>query len=158
MSYVFKRLSEVEALTNVPEGAKVLAEVNGEIRRVPAAKGESGSAGGEQTFDITFTDIVYDGTPYVKADKTKEEVAQAIKEGKRINAKRSYTDGYSQLTPSIFFEVDYNVEFYYIYSYHVSQTVLKLGIDIISFSDGFYDGSGYICPIGRFIINSIATS
>ena len=29
MSYEFKKLSEVEALTEVPEGAKVLAEVGG---------------------------------------------------------------------------------------------------------------------------------
>ena len=42
MSYVFKRLSEVEALTEVPEGAKVLAEVGGVIRRVPG----SGLGGG----------------------------------------------------------------------------------------------------------------
>ena len=42
MSYVFKKLSEVEALTEVPEGAKVLAEVGGVIRRVPG----SGLGGG----------------------------------------------------------------------------------------------------------------
>lgn len=42
MSYVFKRLSEVEALTEVPEGAKVLAEANGKIVRVPG----SGLGGG----------------------------------------------------------------------------------------------------------------
>ena len=29
MSYEFKKLSEVEALTEAPEGAKVLAEVGG---------------------------------------------------------------------------------------------------------------------------------
>lgn len=37
MSYVFKKLSEVEALTEVPDGAKVLAEVGGVIRRVPGS-------------------------------------------------------------------------------------------------------------------------
>ena len=42
MSYEFKRLSEVEALTEVPEGAKVLAEANGQIVRVPG----SGLGGG----------------------------------------------------------------------------------------------------------------
>ena len=35
MSYEFKKLSEVEALTEVPDGAKVLAEANGQIVRVP---------------------------------------------------------------------------------------------------------------------------
>lgn len=44
MSYEFKKLSEVEALTDVPEGAKVLAEANGQIVRVPG----SGLGGGVQ--------------------------------------------------------------------------------------------------------------
>lgn len=35
MSYEFKRLSDVEALPEVPEGATVLAEVNGAIKRIP---------------------------------------------------------------------------------------------------------------------------
>lgn len=35
MSYEFKKLSEVEALTEVPEGATVLAEVGGAIKRIP---------------------------------------------------------------------------------------------------------------------------
>ena len=37
MSYEFKKLSEVEALTDVPDGAKVLAEANGKIVRVPGS-------------------------------------------------------------------------------------------------------------------------
>ena len=44
MSYEFKRLSQVEALTKVPDGAKVLAEVGGVIRRVPGS-GLGGSGG-----------------------------------------------------------------------------------------------------------------
>lgn len=44
MSYEFKKLSEVQALTEVPEGAKVLAEANGKIVRVPG----SGLGGGVQ--------------------------------------------------------------------------------------------------------------
>lgn len=44
MSYEFKKLSEVAALTEVPEGAKVLAESNGQIVRVPG----SGLGGGVQ--------------------------------------------------------------------------------------------------------------
>ena len=44
MAYEFKKLSEVESLTEVPEGASVLAEVNGDIKRVP--KSEVGGAGG----------------------------------------------------------------------------------------------------------------
>ena len=35
MAYEFKRLADVEALSEVPENATVLAEVNGSIKRVP---------------------------------------------------------------------------------------------------------------------------
>lgn len=35
MAYEFKRLADVEALSEVPENATVLAEVNGAIKRVP---------------------------------------------------------------------------------------------------------------------------
>ena len=48
MSYEFKKLSEVEALTEVPEGAKVLAEANGKIVRVPGS-GLGGSGDGIKT-------------------------------------------------------------------------------------------------------------
>lgn len=37
MSYEFKKLSEVEALTEVPEGANMIAEANGQIVRVPGS-------------------------------------------------------------------------------------------------------------------------
>lgn len=44
MAYEFKRLSDVEALTEVPENATVLAEVEGSIKRVPS-NGLGGSGG-----------------------------------------------------------------------------------------------------------------
>lgn len=44
MSYEFKKLSEVQAMDEVPEGAKVLAEANGQIVRVPGS-GLGGSSG-----------------------------------------------------------------------------------------------------------------
>lgn len=37
MSYEFKKLSEVQAMDEVPYGAKVLAEANGQIVRVPGS-------------------------------------------------------------------------------------------------------------------------
>ena len=55
MSYEFKRLSEVAALTEVPEGAKVLAEANGQIVRVPGS-GLGGSGGGIKTAIIKASD------------------------------------------------------------------------------------------------------
>lgn len=44
MAYEFTKLTEVEALTEVPENASVFAEVDGEIKRVPGAGlgGENG--------------------------------------------------------------------------------------------------------------------
>jgi hypothetical protein len=42
MAYEFKRLGEVEALVEVPEGANALIEVDGDIKRVPG-----GVLGGE---------------------------------------------------------------------------------------------------------------
>ena len=54
MSYEFKKLSEVQALTEVPEGAKVLAEVNGQIRRVP--RSGLGGSGGIKTIIIKSSD------------------------------------------------------------------------------------------------------
>lgn len=54
MSYEFKKLSEVEALTEVPDGAKVIAEVNGQIRRVPGSG--LGGSGGIKTAIIKFSD------------------------------------------------------------------------------------------------------
>ena len=45
MSYEFKRLADVEALSEVPENATVIAEVNGSIKRVPG-NGLGGSGNG----------------------------------------------------------------------------------------------------------------
>jgi hypothetical protein len=45
MAYEFKKLSDVEALTEVPENATVLAEVNGAIKRIPG-NGLGGSSSG----------------------------------------------------------------------------------------------------------------
>lgn len=44
MAYEFQKLSEVEALAEVPEGANALIEVNGDIKRVPGS-GLGGGAG-----------------------------------------------------------------------------------------------------------------
>ena len=37
MTYTFKKLGEVEALTEVPEGANALIEINGAVKRVPGS-------------------------------------------------------------------------------------------------------------------------
>ena len=54
MSYEFKRLGEVEALSEVPENATVLAEVNGSIKRIPS--NGLGGNGGIKTAIIMSSD------------------------------------------------------------------------------------------------------
>ena len=97
MSYEFKKLSEVAALTEVPEGAKVLAEANGQIVRVPGS-GLGGSGGGIKTAIIKASD--YDqglsgvqsyiaGEPeitYSCINMTFEEAYDAMAKGEPITA------------------------------------------------------------------------
>lgn len=50
MAYNFKRLSDVDIVTETPESANVLAEVDGEIKRVPA----TGFGGGGNEADLVI--------------------------------------------------------------------------------------------------------
>lgn len=96
MSYEFKRLSEVAAMADMPEGAKVLAEVNGQIVRVPGS-GLGGSGGiktaiikssdydqalaGVQTFITTDPEITYSCI-----NMTFEEAYEAMANGEPMDA------------------------------------------------------------------------
>lgn len=53
MAYTFKKFSDVEALTEVPDGANALVEVNGAIKRVP---GSGLGGGGVKTAIIKSSD------------------------------------------------------------------------------------------------------
>lgn len=64
MAYEFKKLSEVEALSEVPENATVLAEVDGSIKRIPS--NGLGGAGGIKTAIIMSSDY-YDALAGVSA-------------------------------------------------------------------------------------------
>lgn len=64
MAYEFKRLSDVEALSEVPENATVLAEVDGSIKRIPS--NGLGGAGGIKTAIIMSSDY-YDTLAGVSA-------------------------------------------------------------------------------------------
>lgn len=70
MAYDFKKLAEVETLTEVPEGATVLAEVGGQVKRIP---GEGLGGGG---FTAVFTMDM--DTQTVTCDKTFEECVEAF--------------------------------------------------------------------------------
>lgn len=58
MVYEFQKLSEVEALVEVPEGANALIEVNGDIKRVPG----SGLGGATGIKTAIIKDSNYDNT------------------------------------------------------------------------------------------------
>lgn len=83
MAYEFQKLSEVEVLTEVPEGASVLAEVNGDIKRVPG-DGLGGNSG--KTLIITATveealPAVTDAgssSPLITANMTLNEAGQYL--------------------------------------------------------------------------------
>lgn len=72
MSYEFKKLSEVEAMTEVPEGANMIAEVNGEIKRVPAATSEGGGSGGSGVKTAIIKASNYDAFLDYMSGKTTE--------------------------------------------------------------------------------------
>ena len=77
MSYGFKKLSEVAAMDEMPAGAKVLAESNGQIVRVPGSE-LGGGTGGACLFRINATSGD-DGS--ITSDKTYEEIKDAINSG-----------------------------------------------------------------------------
>lgn len=117
MSYVFKKLSEVEALTEVPEGAKVLAEVGGVIRRVPGSG--LGGSGGIKTAIIKSSN--YDqliqymkgelpsppsgAVTYSCINMTFEEAYDALANGEPMNAlMMANVDGPTNLSCVVIFE------------------------------------------------------
>ena len=98
MSYEFKKLSEVEAMTKVPDGANVLAEANGKIVRVPGSG--LGGSGGIKTAIIKASnyDAVLDflngktstmpdleNVTFSCVNMTFQEVYSAILAGEQVN-------------------------------------------------------------------------
>lgn len=87
MNYEFKKLGEVEALTEIPENANALVEVGGAIKRVPA--GALAGVGGRFTFNGTITSepkeqngstMTFD----VTFDKEYSEVEKAWNDGQSV--------------------------------------------------------------------------
>lgn len=97
MAYEFKKLSEVEALNEVPDGANALIEVGGEIKRVPG--NGLGGAGGIATAIIKSSDydnavagistFAVSGAPpvtYSCINMTYEEAREILKAGKPLTS------------------------------------------------------------------------
>ena len=81
MAYEFKKLSELEALDAVPEGASVLAEVGGVIKRVP---GEGlGGSGTIPEFDLAAMGLpaVPIGGEQVSVECDTTEIMAAMEKG-----------------------------------------------------------------------------
>lgn len=65
MVYEFQKLSEVEALAEVPEEVRILAEVDGDIKRVPGS-----GLGGGKTLVIITPDFEFAQTMIDQNDST----------------------------------------------------------------------------------------
>lgn len=75
----FKNLAEVTQLTEVPEGASVLAATaEGEVVRVPG-DGLGGSGGG-----VFWVTLSAEDDESIVADKTYQEIKQAVNEGQFV--------------------------------------------------------------------------
>lgn len=111
MSYEFKRLSEVEALDEVPDGATVLAEVGGQIKRVPGS-GLGGDVGiktaiikdskydqmvaGAQSYIVTTPAVTYSCI-----NMTFEEAYEALANGEPMTAHLMASGEYAMNMPGI---------------------------------------------------------
>jgi hypothetical protein len=96
MSYEFTRLGAVEALTEMPENANALVEVNGAIKRVPGNEIGSGLfvinlVKGEQMEESPIPQ--YPTAFAVEIDKTFAEVLEAFRAGNRVECRESAEDG-----------------------------------------------------------------
>ena len=99
MAYEFQKLSEVEILTEVPEGASVLAEINGDIKRLPSdGLGGSGIKTAiikSSDYDDTIAALLEGGasasaappttTTYSCINMTFEEAYQTMASGEPLN-------------------------------------------------------------------------
>lgn len=99
MDYNFKKLSEVDALTEVPEGANALIEINGEIKRVPGS-GLGGATGiktaiiKDSEYDNMISNLISGGAaPAIAApaityeciNMTFEEAYETMKNGEPLS-------------------------------------------------------------------------
>lgn len=100
MEYTYKKLADVEALTEVPEGATVFAEVDGEVKRIPG----SGLGGSDiKTAIIKSSD--YDNAlagampgdaseaSFTCINMTFEEAHQIMVSGELLNANVMFVSG-----------------------------------------------------------------
>ena len=152
MSYEFKRLSQVEALTKVPDGAKVLAEANGQIVRVPGS-GLGGSGGGANDVYTVKQIIEYTGEgEKLTVEGTLQEAIAAYKQGKtlRLAYVVRFDGNEIVMDETIHCYVSPNESYVIFYTLHTNGE----GIDILRkkfTADGFADELGD----GETVLNSL---
>lgn len=155
MSYEFKRLSEVEALTEVPDGAKVIAEVNGQIRRVPGS-GLGGSGGGvNDVYTVKQIREYTEGGEALTVEGTLQEAIAAYKQGKtlRLADVVRFNGNEIVMDETIHCYVAPNESYVIFYTLHTNGE----GIDILRkkfTADGFADELGE----GETVLNSLCVT
>ena len=88
MAYEFKKLSEVESLSEAPEGASLIAEIGGEIKRIPS----NGLGSGGSTTPIVFklSNDKYLQNKDTNDIATAEEIVDAYMSGNAYVINNSY--------------------------------------------------------------------
>lgn len=105
MSYEFKTLGSVEALTEVPENANVLVEVDGAIKRAPggALGGSSNSSGSSgDTWDFIIRETDEGEFTWEKGEPT--DLIDALSAGNCPRACLFYTNGNTSI-PNARFDI-----------------------------------------------------
>lgn len=153
MDYDIKKLSEVEALPEVPEGANMIAEVGGQIKRVPAVAGGSGGSGGEnEVYTVKKIMEITEEGEKVTTEGTLQEAIAAYKQGKTLRMATVFRfDGNEIVTDETIHcyvgPHDSYVIFYLLHSNGKGVDILRQKFT----ADGFADELG----IGETVLNSL---
>lgn len=134
MAYEFKRLADVEALSEVPENATVLAEVDGSIKRVPSG----GSGGGAGTLVVN---LLFDDRTGWEKDKTFAEIETAISAGTTVVLHYNHLE-----------VTDDGEEMWYSKYYYLAKRYPGSSVVFANVEDDGYD-SGWVRYVSLYIYN-----
>lgn len=93
MSYEFTKLGAVEALTEMPENANALVEIDGEIKRAPAGGVFVVNAMKTTETESPLLPETFINAWNVEFDKTIDEVLAACAEYKHVECRETAEDG-----------------------------------------------------------------
>lgn len=155
MAYDFKRLADVEELSEAPENAKALIEVDGDIKRAPAGGG--GNAILEDLiFDLDFS-VAANGINFVNM----EQVKRAYDNNMNIYAvSTSDPSGVRYSTKASF----YNIKDTMAVQEASGGTVVGLTVNsgggklIINIDSNEYENSELIVPTNAYVVCTTSSS